>query len=312
MPESIETAAQPPSCNTGVHPPLKSPLVGVPFALQSRFDWYRATVPAHPDLITGWVLRHSDRATVVDEPDRGRFNYRSTRTIVDHRGDRIVTILHGGPNGHPNVEASNERAVMLSDVLRSAGPHRVTRCDVAWDVYGPQAFRRLRRIGYQVAKKHGLNTDPRGDKLKPEKGFTLNIGSRSSTVYLRIYEKGKKDGHLYSDCPAEVIHHWVRCELEVKPAKEMKSLAAELEPSSFWGVSDWTADFTRKAFDMAPQPIPFHPRRTASDDRAFATMCTQYRDVMRRRCAQVHNGDRLALAQEILARIYDEDSEQAA
>ena len=63
---------------------------------------------------------------------------------------------------------------------------------------------------------------------------------------------------------------------------------------------------------MSPEPIPFHPRRTASDDRAFAFMCAQYRNLLRRRVDDRHQGDRMALAREILAAIYDDEASAAA
>jgi hypothetical protein len=105
----------------------------------------------------------------------------------------------------------------------------------------------------------------------------------------------------------------VRVELEVKPQKEMKGLAALMPPEAFWGVSAWTAQLASEALAMSPNPVPFHPRRTASDDRAFAFMCAQYRNLLRRRCATKYGGDRDALGREIVSAIYDDvGREQAA
>jgi hypothetical protein len=104
----------------------------------------------------------------------------------------------------------------------------------------------------------------------------------------------------------------VRCELEIKPQKEMKDQAALMSPEAFWGVSAWTAQLASEAFAMSPDLVPFHPRRTASDDRAFATMVGQYRNLLRRRCDDKHDGDQLALAQEIVRAVFDQADAKAA
>ena len=250
------------------------------------------------------VLSAAEGQLVVDE-GKGRFNYH-TATTVTSGGERVATILHGGPNGHPNVEASGERAPWLADLLRANGPHRVTRCDVAIDLYGRDAFVGMEQIALRLAGDLNLDFDKRSKPLHPWKGETIYLGSRKSALFARIYEKGKADRAVYSDESAEVLDPWVRCELEVKPEKDMKALAATMPPEAFWGCSDWTARLASEAFAMSPEPIPFHPRRTASDDRAFAFMCAQYRNLLQRRCADRHGGDRDALAREILAAVYSD------
>jgi len=245
------------------------------------------------------------------EHGRGRFNYlHSTKFTV--RGERVATILHGGSNGHPNIEASGDRAPALADLLRANGDHRVTRCDIANEVYGDGVFDKLEALALRVATDNGLSVRKIGAPLDASAGETVYVGSRSSAVFLRIYEKGKADRAVYSDIASNLLDPWVRCELEIKPQKDMKALAAIMAPEAFWGVSAWTAQFASEALAMAPDPIPFHPRRTASDDRAFAFMCSQYRNLLRRRCQLVHGGDRLALAREITMSVFDQDIEQVA
>lgn len=291
----------PPACNTGVHPHNPPPSA---FAERCRFDWYRATVPAHPELILEAVLRLSQRIPAVEE-GKGRFNYRNSLTVTDG-GDRVATILHGGPNGHPNVEASGERAVALAELLRAMGPHRVTRCDVAIDLYGADAFRRTEEVATAIAREAGLQLRKIASPIDRTAGETVYIGSRKSALFARIYEKGKAEKGVYSDRDSDELEPWVRCELEVKPEKDMKAVAATMSPEAFWGCSEWTARLASEAFAMSPEPIPFHPRRTASDDRAFAFMCAQYRNLLRRRCEDRHGGDRQALAREILEAVYSD------
>lgn len=284
-----------PLCNTGVHPPPKSP--------QSTFDWYRATVPASLSLLTQTILDGIGPYPQISD-GKGRFNYLYSRTI-EQGGDRAATILHGGSNGHPNVEASGYRASVLAGILRKGGPHNVTRCDVAVDLFGDGLYRELSALGDRIADAHRIGWREITDR-DPSKGNTTYLGSRQSTVFARIYEKGKADRAHHRHVDNATLDAWVRVELEVKPQKDMKAVAASMEPEAFWGISEWTSQLAQEALHMAPEPIPFHPRRMASDDRAWATMIGQYRSVIQRRCQNVHQGDRDALAKEFLSAVFDE------
>lgn len=278
----------PPACNTGVHPPI-----GVTASsAESVFDWYRATVPASVPMLTDAVMRIAGRYPRLVE-GKGRFNYLRSTSIEDMDG-RVATILHGGPNGHPNVEASGDRAPVLAAMLRAGGEHRVTRCDVAVDLYGDTLFSELRQLGIGIAREHGIDTRDVKSPTSDAAGKTFYLGSRKSTVFARIYEKGKKDGKAYRDWPQEVLDPWVRIELEVKPQKDMKAKAASIQPHEFWGISAWTSHLAEKALAMAPDPIPFHPRRTATDQQAYTTLVTQYRNLAQRRLKNTFNGDREA------------------
>jgi hypothetical protein len=256
-------------------------------------------------LIVEAVLRLTSDVPTV-ESGKGRFNYRHSLTVTSG-GERVATILHGGPNGHPNVEASGERAPDLADLLRSMGPHRVTRCDVAIDLYGSDAFVKLEQIVHGIAADNRLQLRKIASPLDRDAGDTVYVGSRKSPLFARIYEKGKADRAVYSNVATDVLEPWVRCELEVKPEKDMKAVAATMSPEEFWGCSDWTARLAAEAFAMSPDPIPFHPRRTASDERAWAFMIAQYRNLIQRRCEDRHGGDREALAREWLASVYSDE-----
>lgn len=300
--------AQPPLCNTGVHPPTHSTPYGYD---RSQFDWYRATVPASVELLTKAIAGIAGKyPQIVD--GKGRFNYLRSRTIMSG-GDRVATILHGGANGNPNVEASGERAAALADLLRAGGPHRVTRCDVAVDLWGDGLYSQLHTLADKIAGEHRIGLREVTDR-DPSKGNTTYLGSRKSTVFARIYEKGKADRQHYQrdGVPIDMLDGWVRVELEVKPQKEMKEAAASIDPADFWGISAWTQQLASEALNMAPEPIPFHPRRKATDERAFRFMVAQYRNLLQRRCEAVHEGDRDKLAQEIVAALYDDQGEAAA
>lgn len=283
-----------PLCNTGVHPHPRSPV--------STFDWYRATVPVSVGMLTEVLMQQAGQYAQVTD-GKGRFNYLYARQI-EQGGDRVATILHGGSNGHPNVEASGYRSNALAGILRRGGAHRVTRCDVAVDLFGPELYRDLAGLADRIAGEHRIGLREITDR-DPSKGNTTYLGSRKSTVFARIYEKGKADRAAHPDVDPATLDAWVRVELEVKPQKEMKEKAATMEPDAFWGISDWSTHLAQEALSMSPQTIPFRPQRLSSDDRAWATCLSQYRAVIQRRCQNVHSGDRAALAQEFLEAVFE-------
>lgn len=283
-----------PLCNTGVYP--RVPTVG--FVVGSHFDWYRATVPVHHDLLTRELVREAGRYAEVREGP-GRFAYKFSRT-VEQGGNRVATVLYGGPNGHPNVEASGgEYAPRLAALLRARGPHRVTRCDVAVDLFGAGMFAALKELAGAIADRNGLDCRDVTNR-DTAKGDTRYLGSRKSAVFARIYEKGKSGGATVGDVPPDLLRHWVRVELEIKPQKEMKDQAATIEPEAFWGVSPWTRELAKGALDMNAQLIPFTPRRVSNNERAFRHMLDQYGSVMEQRLLTVHNGDLDSLAAELM------------
>lgn len=271
----------------------------------SKFDWYRATVPAHHDLLTDACMTLGGRYAQLEE-GKGRFSYLHSRTITA-AGDRVATILYGGQNVHPNVEASGNRAPALADMLRAAGPHRVTRCDVAIDLYGDGLFDQLSDLASAIAGEYRLGLRRISNPIDRTAGDTVYIGSRKSVVFARIYEKGKADRAAYSVDEAEALAGWVRCELEVKPEKEMKARAATVQPDEFWGISAWTAHLAKEALNMSPDPLPFHPRRLASDERAYRFSVQQYRAVYQRLCADRFGGDRQAFMRQLEADLFSFD-----
>lgn len=288
----------PPVCNTGVHPPLEG---FSPFPHAVDFDWYRATVPASVEALTQAVLEIAGPYPQIEDGP-GRFNYRYARTVTDG-GDRVATILHGGSNGHPNVEASGDRSPALANLLRSGGEHKVTRCDPKIDLYGDDLYSRLRAWSEGFADRFRIGHREIKDR-DPAKGNTIYLGSRKSAVFCRIYEKGKADRLHYSDAESDMLSGWVRLELEVKPQKEMKLRAATMQPAEFFGISAWTMELAQEVVGMSPDPVPFHPRRMASDDRAYSFMLSQYGALLRRRCHERFEGDREALAAEFIDRLF--------
>lgn len=259
----------------------------------SKFDWYRATVPVHHEILAQACMSIGGNYPRREDGLKGRFNY-DHRIEIKAGNDRVATILHGGRNGHPNVEASSDRAPALAALLKDMGAHNVTRCDVAVDLVGEGLYGRLKRLAGRISDQQRIACKEIRNR-SAEKGNTTVLGSEKSVVWARIYEKGKHEGVWYGDIDPALLKTWVRVEIQVSPEKEMKAHAARFQPEDFWGISDWTRQLAEEAFAMSPDPIPFHPRRVASDQKAFLTCTSQYHNLMRRRVEAVHSGDKQAL-----------------
>jgi hypothetical protein len=208
-----------------------------------RFDWYAATVPGGVDEVVGAMLAEWDLAGVEDS--RPKHGYE--RGLKVTRGDRVLAkCWWGGVNGEDvHAWASGSEAPALAELLRREWPeHRVSRADVCEDYTAPDAWEQLSGVAVEVANKHRLKLDTRGDWARNLPGRTLGVGSRDSVAHVRVYEKGVQmaaRGHTSAD------PNWVRVELEVKPQKrDGKLLAAATAPSGLWGAAKWTAGLVER------------------------------------------------------------------
>lgn len=270
------------------------------------FDWYRATVPAHHSLVLQALQAALSDGGVSYEvqPGKGRFNYLESTSLVD-AGERLVTVLHGGPNGNPSVESSGDNAPALANFLRSTWiDHKPSRVDVAIDFKGSDLFNTMIALIHRFADTYRLNCTSVINRDK-SKGDTYYLGSRSSAVFVRCYEKGKQ---LQSNTCGGVsigLDDWVRLELEAKPLKPFRLSAARLEPAEFWGLADWTRKLVKEALSMDVEPIRMRPQRVADHERAMGFLASQYGPTLLRHLERM-GGDQDRFLSDLLARIRGE------
>lgn len=265
--------------NTGVYP--CGPVTESPTLLH-RWDWYRASVPASPQLVLLAIqkaLEARDGVKGTLTPGRPRYSFKQAEIVSCASGHRVCEVLYGGQNPNPCVDASGESAQFVADILRENGTHYVSRGDVAVDRSAPGLFTAWTALALKLAKLHGLQCRVVSSPTDLDAGSTVYLGSRKSEVFLRVYERGKKvardEGvapdlmHLYRDA--------VRAELEFKPQKRlMKQALGSTAPEALWGVTVWLQDFAREAFAMNAEPINFRQRREADHERALRAVGTQY------------------------------------
>lgn len=241
-----------------------------------HFDWYQATIDADPKAIIDFLGSEAGERPDTIKEGRGRHNYASSTTLLDQDGNRIFEVLYGGKNGHPNCASSGRDAQWVADAIRSKWPsHRVTRMDIAQDVVEEGAYERLEAVCRDVSRK----TRVKGMAMVPEDvtdGRTYYLGSKASDRQVRLYDKtaearAKSPHHV----KAQVPDHWTRIELQIRPKKDFKEFAANLDPDETWFTATWTAVLARRVLKLDMNRIKGVPW-TPDGNRALHFMVQQY------------------------------------
>ena len=256
----------------------------------SHFDWYSGSYRGDHHLVASAVC--SDLGAFLAGPiTKGRHGFASAARLQDDRG-LSCTVQWGGDLHRDLVHVafsgwrSGEGAQLLRDVVPE---HRVSRVDVAEDVCGPGAYRQLQRLSSRVARAHGLKRS-RIVPDNPMSGGTVYVGSRTSPVFVRIYEKGKQvlgevgagaltvdAQQLGVDLKGHPIETWARCEIEVKPKAHARSDLAHLPAERFWGCSEWTASLYKNLSGSDVERINVGSVWQADDlSRTVRSMLNQY------------------------------------
>lgn len=238
-----------------------------------RFDWYQGTVPERDVQEVCKVVGSAFDYLNAWRPGRAQNGYEraaelATGSIVKAR------IMWGGVNADHGVHvlASGDDAPVLARCVRERWPdHKVSRFDSCEDYDEPGAYERLREIALRVATKHDVKANEivshRGDD-----GCTLYIGSPTSAVRGRIYEKGKQLGGS---------PHWARAELQVRPSSKVKGVCSRLPPSEVWGLSSWSQDLAVRMGNADLRRVAMASWRPTDFERAYTSMLRQYGNTLR-------------------------------
>lgn len=284
------------------------------------FDWYQATVPAHHELLIGKLLeRLPEGVTRCIGP--GRNSYKFSDHLFSGDGENLATVYHGGHNPHPNVKASGgdghcRHGDVLARSLRAEFPaHRVSRCDVATDRRGECLYDEMKTalLGvYHQQRSLGRKlSDKAVEPTDRDAGWTYYLGS-GFPHKVRLYEKGKERFAQTGDPFWLDYFDVVRLELQVRPEKTGKSVAATMEPVQFWGAAEWLRQAAQGALAMSAEPIMLKAPRVPDHERAYRAMIAQYGPTMLRQIELL--GSPEAFTFDLLRRlgVAGEESPQAA
>jgi hypothetical protein len=259
------------------------------------FDWYQGTVEVPGDDLVDLA-----RTALGDEAPRlvaGRNGY-SRGVEIRRGGCRSALVMLGGIHEHPNLLGTGPDATAVASLLRrrsSQGlncfPHRVSRVDVAVDTdTGGFEHMCLGLRAHRGTSKARLIHDPD----HASEGATFYVGSGSSEVMARLYEKGKQ-------LPEAGRPDWVRYEVQLRPQKSRKAWAAGASEVDLLGVARWSRGFASEYLGLEGQAPPPRSRRVSDLEGALQTIGSQYGGRILE-LAEYHDGDLGAVGEELVLR----------
>ena len=242
--------------------------------MMPRFDAYTATAHVQPEHFVRAVWSTA-AASDVCQQGGGYHGFDNKRSFRGADGAEWASILWGGRRHGDLVmcEVKGERTPDFVHALREAVPdHRCTRVDSAADIEEEGIWDRLLPVVLDIKKRYRLRGEKRGDWDFPEDGRTQYLGSPSSAVRVRMYEKGRQPEYRRLG-----RFDWVRVECQVRPEKDAKTTYSRVTPSEVWGASPYTRDLAAVILEAHISPLPpYAARRENPRDRALRFMCQQY------------------------------------
>jgi hypothetical protein len=257
-----------------------------------RFDWYQGTVEMPSDHLI-------DLATTVlgDEhpvPAPARNGY-ARGWEIRKQGARSAVVFEGGLHEYPHITASGENAPPLANFLRgSTHRHRVSRADVCVDTDSPGAFKSLFKALRSISKEANLTATLMHNPDDGEAGATYYVGSKTSEVRARLYEKGKQ-------LPEAERPHWVRFEVQARPQRERKSWTSQANEWDVLGSAQWSRRFAAETLSAASTAPPTRSERVSDLEGALRTLSAQYGRRMLE-LLEHHGGDVAAFGLELALR----------
>jgi len=252
------------------------------WAVEPEFDYYTASIPTKPQIVLDALSSAFELSDVL--PSTPKQGYTRAYNVV--RGETVLArVMFDGPSVGPNVwaSASGDRARDFSGIVREAFPgHALLRADVKLDYDEPGAWDALAALAIETADLFRLKVRHIGDFHREVGGRTLEIGSRSSAAFERIYEKGKQLGESPD---------WVRAELELKPQNERAKLVyASASPEAIYTATKWSRHLYEVLNGSTASLRPAAAgtvRKRSDDDRAMDFMAKQYGNILRRKLEEL-------------------------
>jgi hypothetical protein len=212
--------------------------------LSSFFDWYAASVEIEDlehfvNIAKAYFVCSIEDCTPQPPYEKAIRFFNPDETIFK--------MNFGGHNERPFLVSSGATSGHFAQFLREHySEHFVSRFDTALDFDEEGAFDYLLELFKMTKEEHNLKIRYVGDWSSEvvdgkivytgKGGRTVYLGSRTSPVFFRMYEKGKEQREKLIDSNASL--DWCRLELEVKPHKRHNKLkASKLNPKDAYSCS---------------------------------------------------------------------------
>lgn len=208
------------------------------------------------------------------EPGRGLNGYHHTMA-VQRAGETLARVMYGGPNGWPNVVTSGPATDDAEPVMRTAWDRsEVTRMDSAQDFDTEGGYDSVRALMFALHARSGVSRHEIESEKNGVLSRTMYLGSPSSRVRVRLYEKGRMEQQMGH---AEASPNWFRLEVQVRPTgSEARVRAGQMDASEVWGFSRWTRELAQLAMGLDVAQVTMQLRRDPDYERAVAALRRQY------------------------------------
>lgn len=255
----------------------------------AKFDWYQTTLRASdPEscglkdaLLEAFDLTHYAPAKGENGYQRGGVVTRSTVK------NAVAKMCWGGQPGL-NVWATGDNAPILARVLEDMKiRHRVSRVDTAIDFDEVGLFDVFVSRLLPFAQQKGISCTTQGDWLLGKKGRTLYLGSPTSAVRIRLYEKGFEQG---VDRPG-----WIRLEAQIRPKDPFRELAYLVtDPMKWWGAGFCLEALDAIGFVHSLDKLSVGTvRKQTTEEKAQSSLIRQYHGILTRWANEVGGWDQL-------------------
>lgn len=260
----------------------------------ASFDWYQGTIPRPVDDVIEVLAGLAPRLAISH--GRGMHGYASATMLGNLDEGTVAKVMHGGSHPYPHAILSGDWAQPGAELIRAEFPlHTVSRIDVREDYTEEGAFDSIQAKLLNVAAGHRVKVGTAGDHLLSMKGRTTYLGSTSSAVRMRLYDKaaevlaklpsfGEERQRAYARLGINVPEHWTRLEAQIRPAtKEAKVELARIEPVEALGCSTWMREVWRQVAGLDLKPVQVgRGYRVQDDERAYRYLLSQYGGLLRR------------------------------
>jgi hypothetical protein len=253
-----------------------------------KFDAYAGTLAYKPEHV--WDLFRKDLGLDLE---RRSPKWGFDAAVIGQRGqDNPIWAMWGKKYSGTWVSCQGPRSPEFVQIIREHMPvHGVSRADVCEDYTNPGAWDFIVSTALALADELSLSVRHVGDWHRAEKGRTLYLGSRDSPYFVRIYEKGKQLG---------ADPHWVRVEVELKPASKDKERWSLASPQQVAYAVPWGREFWARLGHLEPDRViqvpPPPPKNLES--RTLALVAQYGRVILD--LAEHHQGDLSRLGEHLV------------
>ncbi len=208
------------------------------------------------------------------ESGRGLNGYHRSMAITK-AGETLARVMFGGPNGWPNVVTSGAATDDAEPVMRGAWERsEVTRMDSASDFVAAGGYDRVRAVMLELHEKSGLSKYEIESTKNGVRSRTMYLGSPSSRVRVRLYEKGCFEHQLgHAEAPID----WFRLEAQIRPTgSDARSRAARMDATAAWGFSPTLRELAHQVIGVDVERVNPNLRRDPDYERAVNSLKRQY------------------------------------